>query len=71
MPRVSARAIDLVTGAAVIAADSFRDAYIATGMNLVQTFVLCTLALGRRLIAFSVQDSEEPRTLNANANREP
>ena len=55
MQRASARGIHLVTGAVTIVADAFRDAYIATGMNLVQSIVLCTLGLARSVIGFTVQ----------------
>jgi hypothetical protein len=49
MQRASAGAIRLLTGVAGIFADSFRDAYVATGMNLMQSIVLSTLGVGRRL----------------------
>jgi hypothetical protein len=37
-----------MSGVLVILADSFRDAYVGTGMNLVQSIALCAVHLGRR-----------------------
>jgi hypothetical protein len=48
MERATAGAMRLVTGVAGVFADSFRDAYVATGMNLMQSILLCTLGIGRR-----------------------
>jgi len=36
------------SGVLVILADSFRDAHVATGMNLVQSIALCAVHPGRR-----------------------
>jgi len=48
MQRGSGLATHLIGAAFIVFADSFREAYVRTGMNLVQSIVWCAIDLGRR-----------------------
>ena len=69
MQRACAAAIRLLSGMAAIVTDSFRDAYVATGMNLVQSILLCTVGILLRVqgSGLRVQGSGS----NPNENPEP
>jgi len=63
-------AVRLVSSVAEAFADSFRDAYVATGMNLTQSILLCTIGMAFRVqrSTFTVQRSEPNE--NETVNRE-
>jgi len=48
MQRATGLATTLIGAAFIVFADSFREAYVRTGMNLVQSIVLCSIDVGRR-----------------------
>jgi len=48
MQRTTGLATTLIGAAFIVFADSFREAYVRTGMNLAQSMVLCSIVVGRR-----------------------
>jgi len=48
MQRGSGLATHVIGAAFIVFADSFREAYVRTGMNLMQSIVLCSIDVGRR-----------------------
>jgi hypothetical protein len=48
MQRGSILATRVIGAVFIVFADSFREAYVRTGMNLMQSILLCTVDVGRR-----------------------
>src|SRR5262249_28894450 len=48
MQRGSGLATHIIGAAFIVLADSFREAYVHTGMNVMQSVVLCAIDVGRR-----------------------
>jgi hypothetical protein len=42
--------VAMLSAAGSVFVDSFRDAYVSTGMNLVQSLIVCAVDLGRRCV---------------------